>query len=93
MKATTPFAGKEINNMTDLSANLVAVFQGVRDGTIESRRVVELNNAAGKIISAHKVLLANFALRGEVPKIPFLCDGVVIEPPKTKPMLPAPAAK
>lgn len=58
--------------VTDLRNDLLNVFAGLRDHTIEAKDAVELNNTAGKIISAAKVQLAYHALRGETPYIQFL---------------------
>ena len=52
--------------------DLIDVFNGLRDGTLETKDAVEINNTAGKIISSAKVQLAYHALRGESPSIPFL---------------------
>lgn len=61
-----------MTNITDIRNDLIAVFNNLRDGKIESKDVVEMNNAAGKIISSVKVQLAYAALRGERPDIEFL---------------------
>jgi hypothetical protein len=59
--------------------HLLAVFNGLRDGSVEAKEAVEINNTAGKIISSCKVQLAYHAMRGERPEIEFLnC------PPTTK---------
>jgi hypothetical protein len=44
----------------------------LRDGSIEAKEAVEVNNTAGKIISTVKLELANAALCGFKPSIPFL---------------------
>lgn len=58
--------------ITDIRNNLIDVFNGLRDGTLEIKDAVEINNTAGKIISSAKVQLAYHALRGECPEMPFL---------------------
>lgn len=58
--------------VTDIRNDLINVFQGLRDGTLDVKDAVEINNTAGKIISSAKVQLAYHALRGECPDIPFL---------------------
>lgn len=58
--------------ITDVRNDLLNVFAGLRDGTMEAQDAVEINNTAGKIISSAKVQLAYHALRSERPEIPFL---------------------
>lgn len=58
--------------VTDIRNDLINVFQGLRDKTMDVKDAVEINNTAGKIISSAKVQLAYHALRGECPEIPFL---------------------
>ncbi len=65
-----------MTSITDIRNDLIAVFNGLRDGTIEQKQAVEINNTAGKIISSAKVQLAYHALRGESPEIPFLAADV-----------------
>jgi|GEM_PF-1098428 len=61
-----------MTTITDIRNDLVNVFNCLRDGTMEAKDAVEINNTAGKIISSVKVQLAYAALRGEQPDIPFL---------------------
>lgn len=61
-----------MTTITDIRNDLVNVFNRLRDGTMEAKDAVEINNTAGKIISSVKVQLAYAALRGEQPDIPFL---------------------
>lgn len=63
--------------ITDIRNDLINVFNGLRDGTLDAKEAVEINNTAGKIISSAKVQLAYHALRGEQPNIPFLEGGSV----------------
>lgn len=65
-----------MTTITDIRDQLVEVFNGLRDGTIEPKAAVEVNNTAGKIIGTAKVQLAYHALRGESPNIPFLAAPV-----------------
>lgn len=58
--------------ITDVRNDLLDVFAGLRDHTMDAKDAVEINNTAGKIISSAKVQLAYHALRGEAPNIPFL---------------------
>lgn len=61
-----------MTTITDIRNDLVEVFNRLRDGTMEAKDAVEINNTAGKIISSVKVQLAYAALRGETPIIAFL---------------------
>lgn len=67
------------NSITGIRDHLLVVFNGLRDGTMEAKDAVEINNTAGKIISSAKVQLAYHAMRGEKPEIAFLNS-----PPTTK---------
>lgn len=58
--------------ITDIRDQLIEVFNGLRDGSLEAKDAIEINNTAGKIISTAKVQVAYYALRGETPDIPFL---------------------
>jgi hypothetical protein len=72
-----------MTTITDIRNDLINVFNGLRDGTIDPKQAVETNNTAGKIISSAKVQIAYHALRGEVPNIPFL-GGASVEGPAVK---------
>jgi len=61
-----------MNNIRDVRAELAAVFEGLKAGTIKPAEASELNNAAGKIINSLKVELEYYAQRKESPNIPFL---------------------
>ena len=61
-------------NMSGLAFKLTEAFDGLFDGTRDAKDCVELNNTAGKIISAHKTMIAYHALRGERPSIAFLAS-------------------
>lgn len=67
-----------MTTITDIRNDLVAVFNGLRNGTIEPKQAVEVNNTAGKIIATAKVQLGYHQLRGEVPDIPFLGNGTEV---------------
>lgn len=74
----------DINGVRD---HLLVVFNGLRDGEIEAKHAVEINNTAGKIISSIKVQLAYHAMREERPEIEFLnCSPTtkILEADKTK---------
>lgn len=68
-----------MTTITEIRNDLIAVFNGLRDGTIDPKQAVEVNNTAGKIISTAKVQLGYHSLRGEIPSIPFLGSDVVVE--------------
>jgi hypothetical protein len=68
-----------MTTITDIRNDLVNVFNKLRDGTMEAKDAVEINNTAGKIIASAKVQLAYAALRGETPDIPFLQSPKVVE--------------
>lgn len=72
---------KELNatNITEVRAHLLDVFNGLRNGSMEAKDAVEINNPAGKVISTVKVQLAYHAMRQERPEIEFLNS-----PPTTK---------
>lgn len=61
-----------MTTITDIRDQLIEVFNGLRDGTVDTKEAVEINNTAGKIINTAKVQIAYAALRGEAPYIPFL---------------------
>jgi hypothetical protein len=63
-------------NMSGLAAKLTEAFDGLFDGSRDAKDCVELNNTAGKIISAHMTIIAYHALRSERPNIPFLSNEV-----------------
>ena len=64
------------DHIEEVTAGLMETFRGLRDGTIKPKEAQELNNTAGKIISAYKARLAYHALRGEAPIIPYLAAPV-----------------
>lgn len=59
-------------NIVELRSDLLDVFAGLRDRTMERREAVEINNTAGKIIASAKVQLEYAKLTGEKPDIEFL---------------------
>lgn len=65
-----------MTTITDIRDQLIDVFNGLREGSIEIKDAVEINNTAGKIINTAKVQIAYSALRGEAPHIPFLATAV-----------------
>lgn len=73
-----------MTTITDIRDDLIAVFNGLRDGTMEAKDAIEINNTAGKIINTAKVQLAYAALRGESPDIPFLATTAQDGPKRLK---------
>jgi translation elongation factor EF-4 len=61
--------------ITDIRDQLIEMFNGLRDGSVQAKDAIEINNTAGKIINTAKVQIAYSALRGEAPNIPFLDTG------------------
>jgi hypothetical protein len=61
-----------MNNITELREELANVFTGLRDGTLDPKQAIEMNNAAGKMINTVKVQLEYAALRNETPSIDFM---------------------
>jgi hypothetical protein len=70
-----------MTTITEIRDNLIEVFNGLRDGSVDIKDAVEINNTAGKIINTAKVQIAYCALRGEAPYIPFL-DTAKVKKPK-----------
>lgn len=61
-----------MKNITDLRTDLLRVYQGLRDGSIEVKTAKELSNSAGKIINSVRVELDYVGMRGEIPNIDFM---------------------
>lgn len=70
-----------MKNISELTQDLGSLYNELRTGTVDIKLATELNNTAGKIISAHKVQLAYHALRDEAPDIPFLAAASVLPKP------------
>lgn len=66
----------KVSTINELQEDLCRMYEDLRSGKIEAKDAVEINNTAGKIISASKVQLAYHALRGEAPFVPFLATRV-----------------
>lgn len=58
-----------MNHLEEVTDGLIDVFRRLRSGDMEAKEAVEINNTAGKIISAYKTRIAYAALRGDIPKI------------------------
>ncbi|HVK42696.1 MAG TPA: hypothetical protein VM471_09485 [Phenylobacterium sp.] len=69
-----------MTTISDIRNELINVFNGLRDGSIEAKDAMEINNTAGKIISTAKVQIAYHALRNEAPEIAFLAAPVAPQP-------------
>jgi hypothetical protein len=69
-----------MTTITEIRDQLIEVFNGLRDGTIDAKDAVEINNTAGKIINTAKVQIAYSALRGDTPYIPFLDTAQTVAP-------------
>jgi len=56
-------------NIAELQKELFEVFNGLRDGTVDIKDAVEINNTAGKISGTVKLQLTYAQMRKEVPEI------------------------
>jgi hypothetical protein len=61
-----------MKNITELREELAKVFTSLRDGTMDPKQAIEMNNAAGKMINTVKVQLEYAELRGDKPDIGFM---------------------
>ena len=61
-----------MKHISELSTELSALYEGLKNGTIEVKVAAEMNNTAGKIIHAQRVQLEYAALRKEQPDIDFM---------------------
>lgn len=61
-----------MKNVEELRQQLATVFEDLKAGEIKAKDADALANIAGKMINATKVQVEYFALRKDVPKIPFL---------------------
>lgn len=68
----TPDATTNARTIDDVRDHLLDVFNRLRSGEMEAKEAVEINNTAGKIMTACKVQLAYHAMRNERPYIEFL---------------------
>lgn len=58
-----------MNHLEEVTEGLMEVFRALKSGDMEAKEAVEINNTAGKIISAYKTRIAYSALRGDTPMI------------------------
>jgi len=61
-----------MKTIKELRDELGDVFDGLREGTLDVKKAVEMNNAAGKMINTVKVQLEYYHLRQEKPQIDFM---------------------
>jgi hypothetical protein len=61
-----------MKHISELSTELSALYEGLKNGTVEVKTAAEMNNTAGKIIHAQRVQLEYAALRKEEPDIAFM---------------------
>jgi len=64
-----------MNTIAELRDELFEIFTDLKSGKIEPKIACEMNNSAGKIINTAKVQLDYYALRKEIPSLPFLESG------------------
>lgn len=62
----------KFENMQHVIDELGEVFFALKQDDIKIAKAQEMNNGAGKVINAVKVVLEGYALRREAPTIPFL---------------------
>lgn len=65
-----------MNHLEEITDGLMEVFRDLKAGTMDGKEAVEINNTAGKIISAYKTRIAYAMLRGDSPMI----DGLETTP-------------
>ena len=58
-----------MSDIEEVTVGLMEVFRALRSGDMEAKDAQEINNTAGKIISAYKTRIAYHALRGDTPEI------------------------
>lgn len=58
-----------MNEVEEVTEGLMEVFRALNTGAMDAKDAQEINNTAGKIISAYKARLTYHALRGEAPRI------------------------
>lgn len=65
-----------MNHLEEITEGLIEVFRDLKAGTMDGKDAVEINNTAGKVISAYKTRIAYAILRGDTPVI----DGLETTP-------------
>jgi len=61
-----------MKTIKELRTELIMVFNGLKNGSIEFKNAAEMNNTAGKIINTTRAQLEYSKLRKEKPEIDFL---------------------
>ena len=64
-----------MRNIKELREELGKVYEGLRDGDLDTKRAAEMNNTAGKIMMTVITELKYFDLRKETPEIDFMNYG------------------
>ena len=61
-----------MKHISELTTELSALYEGLKNGTMDVKIATEMNNTAGKIINAQRVQLEYADLRKEQPDIDFM---------------------
>jgi hypothetical protein len=61
-----------MKHISELTTELSALYEGLKNGTVDVKIATEMNNTAGKIINAQRVQLEYAELRKEQPSIEFM---------------------
>ena len=61
-----------MKNISELTTELSALYEALKNGTIDVKVATEMNNTAGKIINSQRVQLEYAELRKEQPDILFM---------------------
>ena len=61
-----------MKHISELTTELSALYDGLKNGSIDVKIATEMNNTAGKIIHAQRVQLEYADLRKEQPDIAFM---------------------
>ena len=61
-----------MKHISELTTELSALYEGLKNGAIDVKIAAEMNNTAGKIINAQRVQLEYAELRKEQPDIDFM---------------------
>ena len=61
-----------MKHISELTTDLSALYEGLKNGTMDVKIATEMNNTAGKIINAQRVQLEYAELRKEQPDIDFM---------------------
>ena len=61
-----------MKHISELTTELSALYEGLKNGSMDVKIATEMNNTAGKIINAQRVQLEYADLRKEQPDIDFM---------------------